>query len=195
MQHKIKCYSGHLMKTPVCFHIALYIIYRRVKKKRNVSFFQCRAAFIDILLFPCPFKPFPCSTVQESKRFCVWYLMTSQFFSVKFFLLNVRTFFENMRTVPMQSRPLLQTNHLLILPSAATEKRASTFSSPVKFNSCLIQLSCQTGPKCLLGHSLHRVRETIKKFLQQSCSVWDLRTANPHLLLMTHDLVLWLCTL
>lgn len=58
-------------------------------------------------------------------------------------------------TVPMQSRPLLHSSHLQILPSAATEKRASTFSSPVKVTSCWIHLSSHTGPMCLLWHSLH----------------------------------------
>lgn len=75
-----------------------------------------------------------------------------------------------LRTIPMQSRPLLKINHLLILPSADTENKASTFSSPVRLSSCRLHLSCHTGPKCLLEHSLHRhIQKDIKS--NNVCSI------------------------
>lgn len=70
----------------------------------------------------------------------------------------------------MQSRPLLKTNHLLILPSADTENKASTFSSPVTLSSCRVHLSCHTGPKCLLGHLLHR---HIHKYCRSN-NIWSI---------------------
>ena len=47
VQHKIKCDSGHLMKIPVVFHVAIYIA--GLKKIAMSVFFQYRAALIQII--------------------------------------------------------------------------------------------------------------------------------------------------
>lgn len=107
-------------------------------------------------------------------------------------------------TVPMQSRPLLQRSHLVILPSADTETSASTLSSHDVI-SCLVQLTCHTGCRCFLEHAL-RNRNIIKADRKGVWSdsnlfcVSDVRvyfytplstqTQSPHLLLAIHDLML-----